>query len=71
MRLTQWTDDSLRVTRDCAAHRERAAPIAIGEIAEAHAISRSRLDVVGRPGHGAPARVALAGPVRAGRGAAG
>ena len=43
MRLTQWTDYSLRVLMYCAASVGRAEPVTIGEIAERHAISRSHL----------------------------
>lgn len=43
MRLTQWTDYSLRVLMYCAACAEREAPVTITEIADAHAISRSHL----------------------------
>ncbi len=43
MRLTQWTDYTLRVLIYCAAQQERAQPVTITEIAQAHAISRSHL----------------------------
>jgi Rrf2 family nitric oxide-sensitive transcriptional repressor len=43
MRLTNWTDYTLRVLMYCAASEGRAAPVTINEIAEAHAISRSHL----------------------------
>lgn len=43
MRLTQWTDYSLRVLMYCAAHVDRETPVTISEIAEAHGISRSHL----------------------------
>jgi Rrf2 family nitric oxide-sensitive transcriptional repressor len=43
MRLTQWTDYSLRVLMYCAASADRAEPVTIGEIAARHAISRSHL----------------------------
>lgn len=43
MRLTNWSDYSLRVLMYCAACAEREQPATIGEIAEAHAISRSHL----------------------------
>ena len=43
MRLTQWTDYSLRVLMHCAAHEGRAQPTTISEVAEAHGISRSHL----------------------------
>jgi Rrf2 family nitric oxide-sensitive transcriptional repressor len=43
MRLTQWTDYSLRVLMYCAAHAERELPVTITEIADGHGISRSHL----------------------------
>lgn len=43
MRLTQWTDYSLRVLLHCAAHEDREQPTTIGEVAQAHDISRSHL----------------------------
>lgn len=43
MRLTQWTDYSLRVLMYCAACAGREAPVTITEIADSHAISRSHL----------------------------
>lgn len=43
MRLTHWTDYSLRVLMYCAASTQRAEPVRIAEIAEAHGISRSHL----------------------------
>jgi Rrf2 family nitric oxide-sensitive transcriptional repressor len=43
MRLTNWSDYSLRVLMYCAACAERAQPATISEIAEAHGISRSHL----------------------------
>jgi Rrf2 family transcriptional regulator, nitric oxide-sensitive transcriptional repressor len=43
MRLTQWSDYSLRVLMYCAASAGRSQPVTITEIAEAHAISRSHL----------------------------
>lgn len=43
MRLTQWTDYSLRVLLHCAAHEDREQPTTIGQIAQAHDISRSHL----------------------------
>lgn len=43
MRLTQWTDFSLRVLLHCAAHEGREQPTTISEIAQAHDISRSHL----------------------------
>jgi len=43
MRLTQWTDYTLRVLMYCAASKERVEPVTITEIAERHGISRSHL----------------------------
>lgn len=43
MRLTKWTDYTLRVLLHCAATRNREAPVTISEIAERHDISRSHL----------------------------
>jgi Rrf2 family transcriptional regulator, nitric oxide-sensitive transcriptional repressor len=43
MRLTQWTDYTLRVLMYCAQHQGRENPITITEIAEYHSISRSHL----------------------------
>lgn len=43
MRLTQWTDFTLRVLMYCAASQEREQPVTISEIAESHGISRSHL----------------------------
>lgn len=43
MRLTQWTDYTLRVLMYCAASKERVQPVTITEIAESHGISRSHL----------------------------
>jgi Rrf2 family nitric oxide-sensitive transcriptional repressor len=43
MRLTQWTDYTLRVLMYCAAVQTRAQPVTITEIAEQHGISRSHL----------------------------
>ncbi|MDO9149486.1 MAG: Rrf2 family transcriptional regulator [Hydrogenophaga sp.] len=43
MRLTHWSDYSLRVLMYCAACAQRAKPATISEIAEAHGISRSHL----------------------------
>ena len=43
MRLTHWTDYTLRVLMYCAAQQERAQPVTITEIADSHAISRSHL----------------------------
>jgi len=46
MRLTQWTDYSLRVLMYCAACEHRDMPVTITEIADSHAISRSHLTKV-------------------------
>ncbi len=43
MRLTQWTDYTLRVLMYCAACRSRPQPVTISEIADTHGISRSHL----------------------------
>ncbi len=43
MRLTSWTDYTLRVLMYCAASEGRAQPVTINEIAQAHGISRSHL----------------------------
>ena len=43
MRLTQWTDYSLRVLMYCAASEQREQRATVAEIAEAHGISRSHL----------------------------
>ncbi|MCY1535252.1 HTH-type transcriptional repressor NsrR [compost metagenome] len=43
MRLTHWTDYSLRVLMYCAACTQREKPATISEIAGAHGISRSHL----------------------------
>lgn len=43
MRLTSWTDYTLRVLMYCAASQGRATPVTISEIAQAHDISRSHL----------------------------
>ena len=43
MRLTQWTDYSLRVLMYCAACADRPRPVTITEIAQGHGISRSHL----------------------------
>jgi Rrf2 family nitric oxide-sensitive transcriptional repressor len=43
MRLTQWTDYTLRVLMYCAACQSRAEPVTIGEIADSYSISRSHL----------------------------
>ncbi len=43
MRLTRWTDYTLRVLMYCAASEGRDTPVTISEIAQAHNISRSHL----------------------------
>ncbi len=43
MRLTQWTDYTLRVLMYCAASQGRTQPVTITEIADSHGISRSHL----------------------------
>jgi len=43
VRLTQWTDYSLRVLMYCAACEHRDLPVTITEIADSHGISRSHL----------------------------
>lgn len=43
MRLTQWTDYTLRVLMYCAACQPREQPVTITEIADSHGISRSHL----------------------------
>ena len=43
MRLTHWSDYSLRVLMYCAASADREEPATISEIAKAHGISRSHL----------------------------
>lgn len=43
MRLTQWTDYSLRVLMYCGAQQAREQPVTITEIADSHGISRSHL----------------------------
>lgn len=43
MRLTQWTDYTLRVLMYCAACKQRTEPVTITEIADKHGISRSHL----------------------------
>jgi Rrf2 family nitric oxide-sensitive transcriptional repressor len=43
MRLTQWTDYTLRVLMYCAACQLRDQLVTISEIADGHAISRSHL----------------------------
>lgn len=46
MRLTQWTDYTLRVLMYCAATHGRELPVTITEIAQQHGISRSHLTKV-------------------------
>lgn len=46
MRLTQWTDYSLRVLMYCAVHAGRKTPVTIAEIHGAHGISRHHLTKV-------------------------
>ncbi len=46
MRLTQWTDYSLRVLLYCAENLDRATPVTITEIQELHGISRHHLSKV-------------------------
>jgi Rrf2 family nitric oxide-sensitive transcriptional repressor len=43
MRLTQWTDYTLRVLMYCAATEGRVQPVTITEVAESYGISRSHL----------------------------
>ena len=43
MRLTQWTDYTLRVLMYCAATEGREQPVTITEVAEGYGISRSHL----------------------------
>ncbi len=43
MRLTQWTDYTLRVLMYCAACEGREQPVTISEIAQSYNISRSHL----------------------------
>lgn len=43
MKLTSWTDYTLRVLMYCAACDGRPEPVTISEIAQAHGISRSHL----------------------------
>lgn len=43
MRLTQWTDYTLRVLMYCAASEGREHPVTISEVAESYGISRSHL----------------------------
>lgn len=43
MRLTQWTDYTLRVLMYCAATEGRVQPVTISEVAESYDISRSHL----------------------------
>ena len=40
MRLTQWTDYTLRVLMYCAACEGREQPVTISEVAESYDISR-------------------------------
>ena len=46
MRLTQWSDYSLRVLMYCAHAEGREAPVTITEIAKSHDISRNHLTKV-------------------------
>jgi Rrf2 family nitric oxide-sensitive transcriptional repressor len=43
MRLTKWTDYTMRVLMYCASMRHRPEPVTIQEIAKLHDISRSHL----------------------------
>ena len=43
MRLTQWTDYTLRVLMYCAASEGREKPVTITEVADSYSISRSHL----------------------------
>ena len=43
MRLTQWTDYTLRVLMYCAACEGREQPVTITEVADSYSISRSHL----------------------------
>ena len=43
MRLTQWTDYTLRVLMYCATYQSREQPVTITEIADHHHISRAHL----------------------------
>ena len=43
MRLTQWTDYTLRVLMYCAASEGRENPVTISEVADSYGISRSHL----------------------------
>ncbi len=43
MRLTQWTDYTLRVLMYCAANEGRENPVTISEVADSYSISRSHL----------------------------
>ncbi len=43
MRLTQWTDYTLRVLMYCASTQGRVQPVTITEVAELYGISRSHL----------------------------
>ena len=46
MRLTQWSDYSLRVLMYCAVHDGRDRPVTISEIQQAHGIARNHLTKV-------------------------
>ena len=46
MRLTQWTDYTLRVLMYCAASEGRVQPVTISEVAESYDISRSHLTTI-------------------------
>jgi Rrf2 family nitric oxide-sensitive transcriptional repressor len=46
MRLTQWTDYTLRVLMYCADSQQRDQLVTISEIADSHSISRSHLTKV-------------------------
>lgn len=48
MRLTQWTDYTLRVLMYCAVSQDRTPPVTISEIADSHGISRSHLRKIAR-----------------------
>lgn len=43
MRLTQWTDYTLRVLMYCASMDDRVQPVTITEVAEVYGVSRSHL----------------------------
>lgn len=43
MRLTQWTDYTLRVLMYCASMNDRVQPVTITEVAEVYGVSRSHL----------------------------